>query len=407
MKKTISTVLLGGRPQELGKIKIGGKGESRKKRGSEDTYQLPVKYDHFVVTTRVRGDDGNFEKDESVHAIVGDKPMELDCVLAFDTVEESFQSSMQVYKGKTKVLQCDGEMSLKVETGEQMECPRLNGGTCPCKPYGRLAVMLEADQEYGGFRVFRTTSWESVANIQSTLQMFELQFGSLRGLPLKLKLYLAEVQYEQDGSQRTGEAWKVGLVLRASHENARAAAIEYHRSAQIARSEIKALAAGTETLLDAIDVEEAADFAEEFHPELPPTAAEEASTELAEAARGKEDVGLKATDAESERLNSLMDQVSEASGLDPQEEERWNAALERNDGDAVRAAIDTLTERLDEDLNKPATRGEVKQLRHLMDTCDIEFEEAEILEQAMKDKNGPAIRHAIKSLQKKAIGVGA
>ena len=39
---------------EVGKIKIGGKGETRKDKNGKD-YQLPVRYDHFVVTTTEKG----------------------------------------------------------------------------------------------------------------------------------------------------------------------------------------------------------------------------------------------------------------------------------------------------------------------------------------------------------------
>ena len=38
---------------EVGKIKIGGKGETKKTSGGKD-FQIPVRYDHFVVTTTER-----------------------------------------------------------------------------------------------------------------------------------------------------------------------------------------------------------------------------------------------------------------------------------------------------------------------------------------------------------------
>ena len=42
---------------ERGKIKIGMKGETRRSQ-SGGTYQLPVKLNHFLITTMERGQDG-------------------------------------------------------------------------------------------------------------------------------------------------------------------------------------------------------------------------------------------------------------------------------------------------------------------------------------------------------------
>ena len=71
----ISEKLLAPRVQELGKIKIGGKGPVRTSSGGKE-FQPPKKFDHFVVTTRERGEDGNFLRDDQVHAHpkVGEKP---------------------------------------------------------------------------------------------------------------------------------------------------------------------------------------------------------------------------------------------------------------------------------------------------------------------------------------------
>ena len=57
----MQVVNLSGALPERGHIKIGGKGETRQ--GKSGSYQLPVKYDHFVITTMVRDKSGNFERD--------------------------------------------------------------------------------------------------------------------------------------------------------------------------------------------------------------------------------------------------------------------------------------------------------------------------------------------------------
>src|SRR5688500_1113621 len=93
----ISPKLLQPRLAELGKIKIGGKGAERQKQDNSGTYQLPVKYDHFVVTTRNRGKDGNFIPDAGVHERVGKAPLELDVWLMFPEPEQNFQYFLSAY----------------------------------------------------------------------------------------------------------------------------------------------------------------------------------------------------------------------------------------------------------------------------------------------------------------------
>lgn len=262
---TISTDLLPPRLAALGYIKIGRlKPKVTSAKGNE--FQPPEKLDFFLVTTRNRGADGNFEVDNAVHAAVGEKPTALDVRLPFDTRGENFYAQMVHYKGRTRERECNGETCLKPATQQRTPCERRAGRECPCKPYGRLAVILEKAPTFGGLYVFRTTSWETVNSLQTGLRMFQDQFGSLRGLPLTMQMYPAEVRYKQDGKEMVSKAYKVALVLRASFEVARADAIEYHRQNQLARREILALAAGTVEDLNALDRTDAADIGPEFFP---------------------------------------------------------------------------------------------------------------------------------------------
>ena len=126
----ISRKLLKRRPQELGKIKIGGKGAERAGSGGKK-FQLPVKFDHFVVTSRARGSDGNFIRDEKIHAHsdVGESPTELAGVLMYETPEQNFHAEMAFWKGKTqKVSTCDGEEKTRLVDGEVFPCSKLQGG---------------------------------------------------------------------------------------------------------------------------------------------------------------------------------------------------------------------------------------------------------------------------------------
>ena len=56
---------------ERGKIKIGEKGKMvASSRGA--SFQPPQKLDHFIITTTLRGQDGNFLRDYAAHADLGD-----------------------------------------------------------------------------------------------------------------------------------------------------------------------------------------------------------------------------------------------------------------------------------------------------------------------------------------------
>ena len=63
-----------------------------------------------------------------------------------------------------------------------------------CKPYGRLSVILTMANRIGGTYVFRTTSWNSISNILSSMAfIYNKTGGILAGIPLKLKLRKASV----------------------------------------------------------------------------------------------------------------------------------------------------------------------------------------------------------------------
>ena len=265
---TIKRSLLRSKPQELGKIKIGGKGEERQKKDKTGTFQLPVKYDHFVVTTRIRGSDGNFERDEVIHAHpgVGAKPMELAGVLMFHSVEENFHSEMLEYAGRTKVVSCDGENRTDAKTGVVTACPKAAGGACKCKPYARLHLRLWASPHTGGYHVYRSTSWETTNNIQTALEEIHGEFGTLYKAPVKLILYPAEDVYEEKGETKTSQSWKVGLVLAMSLEEAGRHMVESKRRLEVTRQELRLTAGEVAADLRAADEVEAADIGDEFFP---------------------------------------------------------------------------------------------------------------------------------------------
>jgi hypothetical protein len=212
---------------EVGKIKIGGKGETRTKSNGKGTYQLPVRYDHFVVTTTAKGKDGNFIPDEKVMKALGDRPTELKIRLLFDDIDMNFFTSFAFYHGAKCLCRGDGEIAemefikagkpsfrlldrtpngdwtdsaeQKVQAGEvrHIECdpdtcpnmrPDANGAT-RCKPSGILSCILPDANEIGGVYRFRTHSWNTLSNILASLDLIKtISGGVLVGLPLKLQM---------------------------------------------------------------------------------------------------------------------------------------------------------------------------------------------------------------------------
>jgi hypothetical protein len=332
LQSSISTDLLPGRLVPLGNIKIGGK----KPNGTQ-----PVKFDHFRVTQLARGEDGNFLPHEEVHRVVGARPTALDVRLMFDRPAENFHARMVSYSGKTLVRECDGQTTVQPSTGVAGPCVR-NGAGCECKPYGRLSVILEASPHYGGLFTFRTTSWASVNNIQTGLRLLAKDFPSLRGLPLSLILYPEQHQVPAAGGKTVAAtSYKVGIVLRASWQEAAEAAMEFHRVQQLSRRKILELSSGLASVLDEEDLQDAEGFASEFFPGGSSTRAVSAvgrmNQELLAAGSPAEEA-----DVISPEAVQLLGSIEAAEGIDAPALQRLRDAA--NCGDAVRiqAAADWL-----------------------------------------------------------------
>jgi len=211
---------------ERGKIKIGGLGDERKKQGSNETYRLPVKYDHFVITTMQRDAAGRFMADDALMKMVnpgGTKLVELPVRLLYDDIDLNFMTRYSAYQGSRCWCSGDGEEAQRfgegviyfvpgVATGEPFDSDKLQERkpgpneygmvTCPCerlaadykgqprcKPLGTLQALIEGVDRVGGVWKFRTTSWNTVNAILSSLALIKtLTGGPLAGIPLTLVL---------------------------------------------------------------------------------------------------------------------------------------------------------------------------------------------------------------------------
>lgn len=203
---------------EVGKIKIGGKGEERK--GSKGMYRLPVRYDNFVVTTTEKDlKTGNFKPDEELMKKLGEKPTEIRVVFLFDDIDMNFNTSFAFYQGAKCICRGDGESADRLFTqagkpsqftitdnadgktkeGERHKiicdpdiCPMMQpdkNGATKCKPSGILSCLIPESMNIGGVYRFRTHSWNTISNILASLELIQtITGGVLVGLPMKLQL---------------------------------------------------------------------------------------------------------------------------------------------------------------------------------------------------------------------------
>lgn len=267
-------VTLQGRMPEIGKIKIGGKGEKRKSKSGKD-YKPPVKYDHFVITNLQRGKDDNFIQDMEIHKMLGDESgeelREIPIMLLYDNVALNFPSRLVCYKGKK--LFCSGDGSRAIKENEFIKCPceRANpveyNGNEPCKMNGVLTCMIPGVPKIGGVFKFRTTSYNTIQGITSSLSYFYNRTrGTLFNIPFKLVL-----------SEKTGTNPKTGDSL-----NIRYVRIEFNGDIKElidAAFKTKQLTIGYEERLKNIEEvhkdlitadispEEELDVAEEYYPQ--------------------------------------------------------------------------------------------------------------------------------------------
>jgi hypothetical protein len=190
---------------EGGKIKIGKLGEKRTSRSGRE-YRLPVKLDHFLITKTSRNGAGDLEIDEKLMRAMNpdpdDKVREIPIVLHSDEIDEVFPTAYAAYYGKRLACRGDGEKATRWEfdqqgnrTGkdEERKCP------CPflgaekgiiCKPHGTLhcSIALAEMAVAGSVYKWRTTSMISIQRMIGSLQQIQATCGTMRGIPLTLRI---------------------------------------------------------------------------------------------------------------------------------------------------------------------------------------------------------------------------
>ncbi|MBF0406446.1 MAG: hypothetical protein HQM10_03770 [Candidatus Riflebacteria bacterium] len=203
----------------IGRIKIGGLESTKRKTAEGKEWQAPVKYDHFQIKTMDRGQDGNFLVDQALQEKIGEKPRELEIMLLYNDNELNFRTEMAWYQGRKCLCRGDGEKAQRIDydkkTVTEICCPcSKKDEPRGCKPHGTLLCILKDAEIAGGVWKFSTTSWNTIANIQSSLDFISLcAGGKLAGIPLSMRLYQKEAM-TPDGSPT--KIWIVGLFYKGS-----------------------------------------------------------------------------------------------------------------------------------------------------------------------------------------------
>ena len=252
---------------EIGKIKIGGKGETKKSANGKD-FSLPVRYDHFKITTTEKDSNGNFVINDEIMTRLdkNKKPKEIPIRLLFDDIDLNFFTSFQFYSGAK--LQCKGDgleatwflADGKTKQGECNPEKCEHALTGKCKISGILSCILSDLPQFGGVYRFRTHGWNSVSNILASLQFISQNTnGILAGIPLRLKI-LKKVTAEH------GTVHTVTVIF-DSTDQIRKQAIEELNGRKLLNVDIKKLENVARASDFVIDKDEPADVAAEWYPE--------------------------------------------------------------------------------------------------------------------------------------------
>lgn len=180
-------------PPIIGRISIGKVVEKNGKR-------LPEKDDCFTITTQVQNKDGWLLHPLHAKLIEGAANAKIRAIpvkVLFNSSDLNLRAEYSMFDRTTGRPMCvgDGEKAKRVGVDGIADVVCASPDGCEmakaggCKPYGRLNVAIDGqDEELSSF-VFRTTGFNSIRTLTARLQYFEaVSGGNTRYLPLQLKL---------------------------------------------------------------------------------------------------------------------------------------------------------------------------------------------------------------------------
>jgi hypothetical protein len=208
---------------EIGQIKIGERSAERRVQKGDQDFLPPEKWDHFGVTTMEKDTDGRPLLDKEIMAKIGNNCKELDIMLCYDdpvlnmpTMYAYFSRTRRLCSGNGRVAQrFSKELGYQETTCKPSECQYYREKKC--KPYGRLSVILQIAERVGGVYVFRTTSWNTIQNILSSLVFLRSKWGTggpLAGIPLTMRLIKTTAIPKELGFRTT--FWVVNIEFKGT-----------------------------------------------------------------------------------------------------------------------------------------------------------------------------------------------
>ena len=184
-------------PPVIGRISIGRVVEKNGRR-------LPEKDDEFTITSQVQNREGwvNHPVDELLRKGASAKLRSIPVRLLFDDPDLSLRANYTMFDRSTGRPLCvgDGESCKRMTLSgmQSFPCPAPAGCDLAaggnCKPYGRLHVRVDVDEDAGGVDelgsfVFRTTGFNSIRTLAARLHyLHAVSGGLLAALPLELRL---------------------------------------------------------------------------------------------------------------------------------------------------------------------------------------------------------------------------
>jgi hypothetical protein len=180
-------------PPIIGRISIGKVVEKNGKR-------LPEKDDSFTITTQVQNREGwllHPLHQTLTEGIANAKLRSIPVRMLFNRADLNLRAEYSLFDRNTGRPWCigNGEEARRVTDNgwEKLPCP--GPDACPlgskngCKPYGRLNVQIEGQDDELGTFIFSTTGYNSIRTLSARLQYYDaLSAGRLSGLPLCLRL---------------------------------------------------------------------------------------------------------------------------------------------------------------------------------------------------------------------------
>jgi hypothetical protein len=166
----------------LGIVRLG-----IKKKSARTGKEYPTETDYFVCP-------------EEVTKVYGEQPKELEVMIPINDLESVFPTAYKYY-GSSRGLKCQGNGEIAYRVNDQTKemedvacpCDLLESGKC--KQSANLMVMIPKVSVGGVYQV-RTSSFNSIVDIQSGLDYVSALLGRFAMVPLKLRRVKTETHHD-------------------------------------------------------------------------------------------------------------------------------------------------------------------------------------------------------------------